>query len=359
MVFRVGVTASSRASAFIRRLFETAKMQRRFKGTIAATSFVCAAIMFAALLFPRQSQAVDFDAVGRVEGAGPLISVGTAASAVVSDILAVPGSRVHAGQNLAKLDCRSIEAELNARKAQLASAQANFDKFRNGSRADEIAVGEAAVGFSEARADEANKTLERTEAMHEGVSVTTAHVLEVKRDARIAAALLAEARARLSLLRAGSREEDVRQAEALRNFAAADLEQVRARLDQCTVQSPVDGTVVDVVVTPGQFLSSAVPQPLFHIIPDGPSRVRVEIKQRDLAQVCLLQNATVSATAFPNLTFHAQVVAIDPVAARAVTNDANENQDRNVESVVLKIDQSGLPIGSPVKVRLDPCPPKT
>jgi multidrug resistance efflux pump len=73
------------------------------------------------------------------------------------------------------------------------------------------------------------------------VSVSTARILEVQRDARISAAQLAEARAKLALLREGSREEEVREAYAGRNNAVAELANARARLEQCSVRSPVNG----------------------------------------------------------------------------------------------------------------------
>jgi len=125
-----------------------------------------------------------------------------------------------------------------------------------------------AVGYATARAEEAQKTYERAQALREGVSVTTARVLETQRDARVFAAQLAEARARLALLRAGSREEDIREAEARRDTATAQLEEARAQLDQCSIRAPVDGAVVDVVANPGQFMSLAVPAPLLHMVQD-------------------------------------------------------------------------------------------
>ncbi len=235
------------------------------------------------------AQTANVVAAGRVEGAGPTLSIGSAASGAVSEVLVHDGSRVRAGDILFKLDCKPIEAEVRSRQAQADAAQAAFDRARNGSRPDEIAVGEAVVGYSQARADEAAKTLGRTEAMREGVSVTLARVLEVERDARIATAQLAEAKARLSLLRAGSREEDVREAQAKHNVAAADLDATRARLDQCSIHAPVDGVVLDVRVNPGRFLSLAVPEPLLEMVQDDPLRVRAEVELRDLGRVCLAQ----------------------------------------------------------------------
>jgi HlyD family secretion protein len=202
------------------------------------------------------------------QSAGSTLSIGVSAGGVISDIFVHAGSRVHAGDALVKLNCQPLEADLRSRQAQLHAAQATFDKVKNGPRPDEIKVGEAIVGYSQARAEEAQKTLDRTQELQEGVTVTTARVLEVKRDSRIADAQLEEAKARLSLLQAGSREEDIRQSEALRDAAAAELDSTRARLDLCTVHAPVDGVVTDIPVNVGQYVSVAVPQVLLHMTQD-------------------------------------------------------------------------------------------
>jgi HlyD family secretion protein len=332
--------------------------------TAARAKRLRAAVIIATFIFPTEllAQTSNFVAPGRVEGASPTLSIGTAASGTVSEVLVHEGSRVRAGQPLIKLDCKPIEAEVRARSAQLEAAQAAFDRVRNGPRADEIAVGESVVGYSQARFEEAEKALERTEAMREGVSVTVAHVLEVRRDARIAAAQLAESRAKLSLLRAGSREEDVREAEARRNAAAAELDVAHDRLDQCSIRAPVDGVVLDVLANQGQFLSLAVPEPLLQMVQDDPLRVRAEVGLRDLGHVCALQGATISTEAFPNATIRAQVASISPlVSARSIATVGSEERGNDVVRVILNLQRGtpALPIGLPVTIRFDPCPSKT
>src|ERR1700735_1791266 len=92
------------------------------------------------------SQTSAINAPGRVEGAGPTLTIGAAAEAIVDEILVREGDHVAAGQVLIKLDCQSNEAEVRARVAQLEAAQAALDRAYNGSRPDEIAVGKAVVG---------------------------------------------------------------------------------------------------------------------------------------------------------------------------------------------------------------------
>ena len=332
-----------------------AKFPRKsLRATLLVASFAFAA--------PAFGQSSNLTAAGRVEGAGPIMTIGVAASGTVSELAAHEGDHVRSGQTLVKLDCRPLEADARTREAHLAATQASFDRFRNGSRLDEIAVGEAVVRYSQARAEEAQKTLDRNEALQEGVTVTMARILEVKRDARITAAQLEEARARLSLLRAGSREEDIRQAQALRDAAVADLDAARARLDLCSVRAPVDGVVLDVLVNQGQFLSTAVPQPLLHIVQNGQLRIRAEVELKDAARVCASQTATVSAEAFPNATIHAQVASIGvAVTPRSIATPAPDARAKDIVPVILNVERGSpaLPIGSTATIRFDPCPPKT
>ncbi len=335
-----------------------------FGATLGAAKL--AALLIAGVMLPLPALAQTFTAPGRAEGAGPPLAIGAAAAGIVAQVFVHEGDRVAAGQILFKLECHPLEAEMQARTAHLAAAQATYDRFRNGPRPDEIAVGEAVVGYSQARADEAKKAFERAQQLQEGVTVTTAHLLEVQRDSRIAAAQLEEARARLNLLRAGSREEDIRDAKALRDAAAAELDGSRARLAQCTVSAPASGTVLDVDVNPGQFLSLAVPAPLLHIVPDGQARVRAEVALRDVPHLCAGQHASIAAETLPSAAIGAQVAAISPaVTARTLATQAGSvapaGAAENVVAVVLTIDRGAptLPIGLPVIVHFAACPSKS
>jgi HlyD family secretion protein len=288
--------------------------------------------------------------------------IGTAATGVLKEVVVHEGARVKVGELLATVDCRPIEAEIQARTAQLSAAQATFDRARNGSRPDEIAVGAAAVGYSQARAEEAQKTLDRAHQMQQGVTVTAARVLEVQRDARITAAQLAEARARFALVQAGPREEDIRQAEAARNVASAELAATRARFEQCSVRAPVDGIVLAVQASPGQFFSSAVPAALFQLIQDNLLRVYAEIDVRDLGRVCSEQNATVTAEGITKDPIRGQVQSIGAVIRNRSLGVSGPGGagSKDVVPIMVNLERPGvsLPFGLPVSVRFASCPPR-
>jgi HlyD family secretion protein len=292
---------------------------------------------------------------GRVQNTAGMLSIGIAASGVVKEILVHEGDHVSAGQLLLTMRCEPLEAETQVRTAQLAAAQAVFDRVVHGPRREEIAVAEAVVGYATARAEEAQKTYQRTQNLREGISVTTARILETLRDARV----FAEAEAKLALLRAGSREEDIREARFRRDTAAGQLEEVRAQLDQCFVRAPVAGVVVDVFASPGEFVSLAVPASLMQLMPNGLLQVRAEISSHDFRRVCVGQHATLHGDGIAAAGLATRVETVNPViGSRTLFAAGNEDRTPDVARAILKFDDAAakLPVGLPVTVHFDPCP---
>ncbi len=196
------------------------------------------------------------------------LALGVARSGIVRSMLVRDGAHVEAGAVLAQLDCRPLEKEIAFRAASLAAAEAAFERVRNGPRPEEIAIGEAGVGVAQARAEEARATLDRAHGLVVGVSITLAQLLVDERDSRVADAVLVDARKKLALLKVGSRYDDIAEAKARRDSAAALLEEGKAELDQCSVRAPAAGTV-KVLVTLGQFVSTYAPTTLVQLTPDA------------------------------------------------------------------------------------------
>jgi len=261
-----------------------------------STSIVGLLLLTLALaISPARAQThPSFAATGSIESEGGIISIGTAATGVVQRLGVMPGDHVRAGQELFAIDCAPVDANLRQLTAQAAASEAVDERVRNGSRLAEIAVGEANLGVARARAEEAADALRRAQALQVGISVTQAALLQVQRDARITSAQVEDAQAKLYLLRSGSRDEDIAEADARRNAAAAALEEARAKLAQCSVASPIDGVVVSRSVSVGQFVSSAVPVILLQLARDGAFGVRAQVDEAHIADLCPQQRVAVS-----------------------------------------------------------------
>jgi len=156
--------------------------------------------------------AAPLQARAQSPGNGPPLSLGVAVSGLVGKILVADGAHVTAGQTILEIDCRPLEADVKVRAANAAAAKAAYERAKNGSRPDEITIGEANVGVAQARSEEATDAYARLKALTEGVSVTRAQLLEGRREARVTAAQLDDAKKRLALLVAGSRQEDIAEA---------------------------------------------------------------------------------------------------------------------------------------------------
>jgi multidrug resistance efflux pump len=192
----------------------------------------------------------------RATPAQTTMQLGVAATGVIEKIFVRDGDHVDAGQLLVTIDCRPLQAEIRVRRANVAAAEAAY----------EIAIGDANVGVARARAEEAQAAYDRAQELREGISISRAALLQARRDARITAAQLEDQKRRLDLLHAGTRAEDVSEAAAKRDSAAALLEEAKALFEQCFLRAPAAGSV-KVLATPGQFVSTNVPVTLVQLTP--------------------------------------------------------------------------------------------
>jgi HlyD family secretion protein len=239
------------------RFSSLCRNRRLYKLTIMGGTAMLAAFISAPTNVHAQTKA-------ETPTTGAVLSLGVAASGVIAKISVADGAHVKAGQILLQVDCRPIEEDIKARSAILDAQQAAFERTRNGPRPEEIAIGEANLGVAQARAEEAHDALDRASALTTGITITKAQFLEIQRNARVTAAQLEDAKKKLALLHAGSRQEDIAEAAARRDAAAGQLAEAKARLDQCSIRAPADG-VVNVLANVGQFVSTYAPVTLLRL----------------------------------------------------------------------------------------------
>jgi multidrug resistance efflux pump len=159
---------------------------------------------------------------------------------------------------------------------------------------------------------EAQKEFDRAKTLHEGITVTRVQIDQAERDAHMAAAMLEEVRSKLVLLKVGSREEDIAEAHARRDAAKGRLEEAAARLAYCTVDAPISGVILSTRVSPGQLVSTMAPATLITMVDDRKRRVRAFVAERDIARVCLGEQAQITPDSFPGTHFEGVVDSIGP-----------------------------------------------
>ncbi len=286
-------------------------------------------------------------APGRIVRLGTVSSIGAAASGVIADLRVRQGMHVEKGQLLVRIECADLEKELDARKAKLGAVEAVVARLERGPRPEELAMAAANVDLAQARMEQAAADLKRLAP--DGPTTSEAQIDQAKRSVRETTAQLEEARARLSLLRSGSRSEDISEARFSRQAAEALVGEASARLSRCSVLAPFAGTVLSTKVTLGQFISAAAPQTLLELIDNDRLGVRADVDERDVTRICPKQNAVVTADSIPG----AQV----DVVTEAVSEMPAPGGEREVREVTLASATSSLnwPVGLRVTVKFKAC----
>lgn len=240
------------------------------------------------------------------------ILVASRAGGRVAKVHVREGSRVSAGEALIELEPFDLEARRRAAAAQLAIreaelarltaglrpeeveqararrdlAAAEVRKLEAGSRAQEIEEARATVGGAEARLALARAEFARADELLKGGAGSREAFDRAEGDRRVAESALAEAKQRLALLQAGSRDEDLARgraslaeaeqalALAMGGYRVEEIDGARAAVD--AARAALDGLDVLlrelVVVAPCDAVVEAIDlQPGDMVAPDRPA----------------------------------------------------------------------------------------
>jgi len=229
------------------------------------------------------------------------------------------GDTVKDGQILAKLIGNDERLAVQAATANLALAKAALAELENGSRAQEIAVGEATLAQAKAAEQTARAQLAQAESndarfralvKQGGVSrqefETQATALNITRhQAEEAKAAIRVAAEKLDLLKVGPRTETIDQARARLAAAATSLDQAKQQLAYTELTAPFPGVVLTTAAENGEFLppGSAV----LTLARIERPWLRVYIPENRLAQVKLGQSVSVTADSLSGKSYTGKV----------------------------------------------------
>ncbi|HWL04685.1 MAG TPA: efflux RND transporter periplasmic adaptor subunit [Xanthobacteraceae bacterium] len=276
----------------------------------------------------------------------------------IAEVLVEEGATVHKGQVVARLDTARLQPQVDQVNAQVAAQQANLDRLRNGNRPEEIAQGQASLTSAQAQERDAQLRYERQVALLEK-SVTSRQAYDESKVALDVAQAKVEATQKaLDLLVAGSRKEDIAQAEAQVRASKAQLALLREQLADAELKSPVDGIVSSRLMEPGEMASTT--RPVFSLAVSDPKWVRAYVSEPQLRRVRPGMAARVTIDSMPDEPFEGWVGFISPVAEftpkTVQTEDLRTSLVYEVR-VFARDPENILRLGMPATVRLLPAPP--
>lgn len=279
---------------------------------------------------------------GLVEPNGEETKVGSEIPGRVSVVGVTEGQHVKQGDVLVEFE-HSVElAMLGAAEAEAEAADAELMRVKHGLRGQEVNAIVAESKAARARQDNAASELKRAEELASSGSVSAAELDRARRASEGERSAFEAANARASAARTGSRYEDVLIAQARTKAAQARRAQADAALKLKVIRSPIDGEVLRVKVKVGELYNPLSNQPLALVGDTSRLRVRVDIDERDVAQVRVGAPAYITATTFGTARFEGKVASVGRRLGRRTvrTDEPTDRIDVKILEVVVDVADS-------------------
>jgi HlyD family secretion protein len=262
------------------------------------------------------------------------------------------GDAIKTGQTLGELDRAPYENALLQAKANVSTAQAQYDLMMAGYRAEEIAQAAAAVRQAQAAYDYAQNFYQRQQGLWKSRTIS-ANDLENARSSRDQAqASLKSAQDKLSQYRAGNRPQEIAQAKANLEQAQAQLAQSQLDLHDTTLVAPSNGTLLTRAVEPGSMLNAG--STVLTLSLTRPVWVRAYVDEKNLSQAQPGRELLLYTDGRPDKPYHGKIGFVSPTAEftpkTVETPDLRTDLVYRLRIIVTDADDT-LRQGMPVTVR--------
>jgi HlyD family secretion protein len=238
------------------------------------------------------------------------VEVKSKASGIVEKLFVDINNHVTRGQQLAQLDQEEITAQVNAQKAQLASAQANVTTYEANIQQDKVNAAAPDLPMYKA-------TLDRTLAMQKDGIVSRQALDDANKDYLAALTRRDSAQAQV-----GVDEAKLKQARAQVMQSQATLDQLNEQFSYTTIVAPMDGVILSRDVEIGDAVSSilVLGSTATLVMTEGDTTqvyVQGKVDEADIAHVYLGQPARIKVESFRDRLFYGKVTKIAPMGVEA------------------------------------------
>lgn len=278
----------------------------------------------------------------------------------LEEMLFEEGDAVAAGDLIAMLDPVPFEESVAYAEANVAVRVAQLANLEAGARPQEIAQARATVVERQAALDNAMRILERQQTLVQEGNVSQSVYDDALTAMDETEARLDSAQEALALVIDGARPEDIAAARANLQAAQVQVDQAQTQLDDTSLYSPSDGTILTRLHEPGAILE--IGQTVYTLSLDRPVWVRAYVDEPDLGLIEPGQTVEVITDTDPNRPYQGQIGFISPTAEftpRTVETTALRTSLVYRLRVIVEQPDGGLRQGMPVTVRVAGARPVT
>jgi HlyD family secretion protein len=278
------------------------------------------------------------EASGTIEGTD--VTIGTEVAGRVATLRVAEGSLVRQGDTLLTIDDTEYQIQLRQAVANLESFEATYRLVLAGSRDEDVIQAEAA--FKNAQDD-----YKRMKDLLASQTVTQKQYDD-------AYARYVATQQTYEKLKRGFRPEEITNARSRRDYAAAQVDLLRKKVHDCSVQSPTVGTVTLKAIEPGELVTLG--SNVLRITRLDPVNLMIYVNEQELGRIHLGQSAKVYIDTFgDSRSFDGTVIYISPVAEFTPKNvQTKEERTKLVFGIKLEVKNpdGALKPGLPADARI-------
>ncbi len=237
------------------------------------------------------------------------VEVKSKASGIVQKLYVDINNQVKKGQQLAQLDQQEIVAQVDAQRAQLASAEANVSAYDANIEQDKVNAAAPDLPMYKA-------TLDRSLEMKKSGIVSQQALDDTNKDYLAALTRRDSAKAQIGVDTA-----KLKQAHAQVLQSQASLKQLEEQLSYTTIVAPMDGVILSRDVEIGDAVSSILilGSTATLVMTEGDINqvyVQGKVDEADIAHVYMAQPARIKVESFRDRTFNGKVTKIAPLGVQ-------------------------------------------
>ena len=252
------------------------------------------------------------------------------------------GTRVHAGDVLARLSAVELTAQADQARAALASATANRNNVYIGVRREQVDSLKAAIAKASARLAYVQAQLTRTSTLARQSFESQQSLDQAENDAASARAGVAEAQANYDAAVAGPTREERAIADAQVQAAAAAVAVLERRLEKMILRAPADGVVSVVAAEVGENVRAG--QPILMVEAAGRQWLSFNAREDYLSGLTVGETVSVKRNGADG-AIKSVITELRPLGVFATWQAERVIGDHDRNTLRLRLDPQGEPAG--------------
>ncbi len=255
------------------------------------------------------------------------VRLGSKVGGRVAEVCVREGDLVQPGRLLVRFEAPELEAQRDQWQARLKSMEAELEKAKNGPRPEEIRQARSDLEVAETNLRLARENFARIEKLVRRGGSDQAEYDSARAARDQGMGQVGAAKAKLDLLLAGTRPEDIADAEAHVAEMRGKLRELEANLQEAMVQAPERSVVEVLAVRKGDLVPPN--QPIVRVLRADDLWIKVYVPETELGKVRLGQEVAVTIDAYSGRRFTGVVRQIASESEFTPRNVQSAEERRN------------------------------